>query len=100
MRIAGERSIAGQVPRRSETERPAERSIAQETESLVIEILKKIQADISGLKFDMVDLKHWVSTIERNTADIASSYAGQSARIDRLEERLDRIERQLELSFH
>jgi len=71
-----------------------------ETENLMLEILKKIQADISGLKFDMVDLKHRVSMIERNTADIATSYAGQSLRIDRLEERLDRIERRLELSFH
>lgn len=46
----------------------------------------------------MVDLKHRVGMIERNTADTASSYAGQSVRIDRLEERLDRIERHLELS--
>jgi predicted nucleic acid-binding Zn-ribbon protein len=75
-------------------------ALPKRPKALLIEILKKIQADISGLKFDMVDLKHWVSTIERNTADIASSYAGQSARIDRLEERLDRIERRLELSSH
>ena len=66
----------------------------------MFQILKKIQADISGLKFDMVDLNHRVSMIERNTADISASYAGQSMRIDRLEERLDRIERRLELSFH
>ena len=68
-----------------------------ETENLMLEILKKIQDDISCLKFDMVDLKLRVSMIERNTADIATSYAGQSLRIDRLEERLDR---RLELSFH
>jgi hypothetical protein len=71
-----------------------------ETESLVLEILKKIQGDIAGLKFDMVDVKHRISMIERNTADIAASYAGQSLRIDRLEERLDRIERRLELPLH
>jgi hypothetical protein len=71
-----------------------------ETENLMIEILKRIQADISGLLFDMVDLEHRVSMIERNTADIAMSYAGQSLRFDRLEERLDRIDRRLELSFH
>jgi predicted nucleic acid-binding Zn-ribbon protein len=74
--------------------------MTDETQNLVIEILKKIQVDIAGLKFDMVDLKHRVSMIERNTADIASSYAGQSVRIDRLEERLDRIERRLDLSSH
>lgn len=72
--------------------------MTQETENLMLEILKRIQADIAGFKFDMVDLKHRVSLIERNTADIASSYAGQSVRIDRLEERLDRIERRLELT--
>ena len=71
-----------------------------ETENLMLEILKIIQTDISSLKFDMVDLKQRVSMIERNTADIATSYAGQSLRIDRLEEPLDRIERRLELSFH
>lgn len=53
--------------------------MTQENERLMLEILKEIQADISGLKFDMVDLKHRVSMIERNTADIAVSYAGQSA---------------------
>ena len=74
--------------------------MSQETESLVLEILKKIQTDVASVKFDMVDLKHRVSMIERNTADIATSYAGQSLRIDRLEERLDRIERRLELSTH
>ncbi len=72
--------------------------MTEETESLVLEILRKIQADIAALRFDMVDLKHRVTMIERNTADIASSFAGQSARIDRLDERLDRIERQLELT--
>lgn len=74
--------------------------MTQETENPLLEILKKIQADITSLKFDMIDLKHRVSMIERNTADIASSYAGQSMRIDRLEERLDRIERCLDLSSH
>ena len=29
-----------------------------ETDNLMLEILNKIQADSSGLKFDMVDLKH------------------------------------------
>lgn len=66
----------------------------------VTEILRKILGDLSGLKFDMVDLKHRVSMIERNTADIAWSHAGQPVRIDRLEERLDRIERRLDLSAH
>lgn len=70
--------------------------MTEEAESL--EILRKMQADIASLRFDMVDLKHRVSMIERNTADIASSFAGQSARIDRLEERLDRIERRLDMA--
>jgi hypothetical protein len=54
------------------------KAMTVETENLMLEILKIIQADISGLKFDMVDLKHRVSMIERNTADIATSYASQS----------------------
>lgn len=72
--------------------------MTDETENLVLDILRKIQADIGNLRFDIVDIKHRVTMLERNTADIASSFAGQSARLDRVEERLDRIERRLDLT--
>jgi hypothetical protein len=36
--------------------------------------------------------------MERNLSDQYAGYAGQSVRIDRLEERLGRIERRLELT--
>jgi hypothetical protein len=43
-----------------------------ETENLMLEILKKIQADVTGLKFGFVDMQHRLSTMERHMADISS----------------------------
>jgi hypothetical protein len=50
--------------------------MTDETENLLLEILRRIQADMATVRFDLVDLKHRISMIERNTADIASSFAG------------------------
>ena len=74
--------------------------MAQENENLMLEILKMVQTEMSGFKYGMVDLKHRVSMIERNTADIALSFVSEPTRIDRLEKRLDRIERRLGWSSH
>jgi len=74
-------------------------------ENLVLEILRRIQGDMAELKSGQQDIRHRLTLIEsrlagleRNLADQYAGYAGQSVRIDRLEERLGRIERRLELA--
>ncbi len=71
--------------------------MSTETENLVVEILRRIQSDLASVKLDMVDIKHRMSSIELHIGELSSSFAGQSLRIDRLDERLARIERRLEL---
>jgi len=79
--------------------------MTNETENLVIEILRRLQGDLSELKSGQQDVRHRLSLIEtrlagmeRNLADQYAGYAGQSVRIDRLEERLGRLERRLEIN--
>jgi len=76
-----------------------------ETENLVLEILPRVQGDLAELRSGQQDMRHRLSLIEtrlagidRNMADQYASYAGRSVRIDRLEDRLGRIERRLELT--
>jgi archaellum component FlaC len=76
-----------------------------ETDNLVLDILGRVHGDLAELRSGQQDIPHRLSLIEtrlagidRNLADQYASDAGQSARIDRLEDRLGRIERRLELT--
>jgi hypothetical protein len=71
--------------------------LSDEPASLVPRLLRRID--------DIGDLKGWVTLLEERTsrvqaelASIHSDFAGQSVRIDRIEGRLERIERRLDLS--
>jgi predicted nucleic acid-binding Zn-ribbon protein len=68
------------------------------TESLVIEILRKLQGEMSILREDIRDIKARLSSIEARLAHSHADYATQSLRIDRLEDRLSRIEHRLDLN--
>jgi hypothetical protein len=79
--------------------------MTNETENLVVEILRRLQGDMAELKSGQQEMRHRLSLIETrlagmepNLSDQYAGYAGQSVRIDRLEERLGRIERRLELT--
>ncbi len=74
------------------------------TENIVLEILRRIQEDMAELKAGQRDIQHRLTLVEtrlagveRNLADHYAAYAGQSARIDRMENRLESLERRLDL---
>ncbi|MFZ4536067.1 hypothetical protein [Propionivibrio sp.] len=78
-----------------------------EVENLVLEHLKRIQTDISALREDNSQIKMRLSSIESGIARIARSETENYAEIiqdrhsvDRLQERILRIERRLELTDH
>lgn len=71
--------------------------MTEQTENIVLEILKRMQVDMREMRSDMLDLKHRISAIELHIGELATSYAGQSIRLDRFDERLARIERRLDL---
>ena len=60
-------------------------------ENIVLRYLRQIDAKVDRLSEDMRDVKHRLSTLEETVA-------GQSRRMDRVEDRLDRIERRLDLA--
>jgi outer membrane murein-binding lipoprotein Lpp len=73
-------------------------------ESLVLEHLRHIRGRVDQIAEDVTDLKHRMSSLEfsasRTRADIAhgdETAARQQAALDRLAERVARIERRLEL---
>ena len=68
------------------------------TENLVIEILRKLQGEMSIMREDIRDIKVRLSSIEARLAHAHADYATQSVRIDRLEDRLSRIEHRLDLN--
>ena len=71
--------------------------MTEQTENLMLEILKSIQTDCAYFrrKFDDVDLR--LAALESHAAANHLDLVQLSARIDSLGKRLDRIERRLEL---
>lgn len=73
-------------------------------ESLVLEQIKAIRADLAAVRDDLRELTHRTGRLElaiaglrRDQAHFDESHAETSVRMDRLNERIERIERRLEL---
>jgi len=74
-------------------------------DSLILEHLRTIRADLADTRSDIREIKNRLTNLESGQANIlvqlghlAGSDAEQHARYDRLVERIERIERRLELS--
>lgn len=59
---------------------------------LVLEHLRAIRATLDALRADAHDLKERMSGIEAGFGTLAVAIASQSARIDRVDSRLERLE--------
>jgi chromosome segregation ATPase len=66
--------------------------------NLVLEHLRHIRDAVDGLREDMQDVKRRLTSLESQVATLHGDFAGQSVRIDRIEHRLARIDRRLELT--
>jgi hypothetical protein len=64
--------------------------MAEATNELIVEILRRVQADVSDVKVDMRELRSRVGIIERQITDL-------SVRMDRRDEMMERVMRRLEL---
>lgn len=78
--------------------------MTENADSLALEHLRAIRADVGGIKEDVREVKHRLTSLEGAVAglkrDQAADYAAsadQHARYDRLAERIERIERRLDL---
>jgi hypothetical protein len=66
-------------------------------ENIVLEHLRHIRATVDGIAADLRRTNAHVSALEFGHGSMAVSHADQNVEIDRLKERLDRVERRLDL---
>jgi hypothetical protein len=69
-----------------------------ETETLMVEILRRIQGDVSSMKTDMREIKSRVGLIEQRMTLLESHITDVSLRMDRRDDAIERILARLELS--
>lgn len=68
-----------------------------EPENLLLVYLRRIDEKVDLLIEDVRDVKRRLTSLEMTVAQIHGDFAGQSMRIDRRENRLDRIESRLDI---
>ena len=66
--------------------------------SMIFEVLKKVQSTVNAMALDISDLKSRMTSMKIHLAEQASQIAALNGRLDRLEERVSRIERRLDLA--
>lgn len=67
---------------------------------LIYSVLQKMQTDMSELKFDMRDLKIRMTMVEEHLGSSLIATSGVNSRLDRLNDRVERIESRLDLTEH
>jgi len=72
--------------------------MADDVTHVVLEHLKRIRASQDRMELDLTDLKVRMSAVGGALAHMATQMAAQGVRLDRFDERLNRIERRLELA--
>ena len=64
---------------------------------LIYSVLQQVQADVSELKFDVRDLKVRMTMVEEHMGHSIIGISGVNARLDRLNDRFERIEKRIGL---
>jgi len=79
--------------------------MADHVENIILEHLRAIRTDIGSIKDDVRDIKQRLTSLEvavaglrRDNSNLYSDVVDQHARYDRLVERVERIERRLDLA--
>ena len=66
--------------------------MADEPDNLVVRYLRRLDEKADRLLDDMREVKQRLSSVEVSVAHLHGDFAAQAGRIDKLENRLDRIE--------
>jgi hypothetical protein len=72
--------------------------MAENVDNLILEHLRAIRSDLSGLRDDVRSLTVRTGNVETELGHLHGVVAEQSVRIDKLAGRIERLERRLELS--
>ena len=67
-------------------------------QSFMLEMLKRIQADLSALKSDVMEMKVQQSLMGQQLGALTTAFYTSQSRLDKIDGRLERIERRLELT--
>ena len=74
--------------------------MSEVTNDLIYSVLQKMQADLAEVKFDVRDLKVRVTMVEEHLGSSIIAISGVNSRLDRLTDRVERIENRLDLTDH
>ncbi len=72
--------------------------MTESDQSLMLEILKRLQADMAALKSDVMEMKVQQSLMGQQLGALTTAFYTSQSRLDKIDSRLDRIERRLELT--
>jgi archaellum component FlaC len=67
------------------------------TNELIYSVLQSIQSDVSDVKFDVRDLKVRMTLVEEHMGHSIIGVSGVNARLDRMNEQVERIEKRIGL---
>jgi hypothetical protein len=65
---------------------------------LIYSVMQKMQADMADMKFDVHDMKLRMTMVEEHLGNSIIGMSGVNARLDRLTDRVERIERRLDIT--
>jgi len=72
--------------------------MSETTESIMLEILKNLQSGQNIIKEDVHDIKTRITSLERSVAGLFTDQMEQHARFDKMNDRISRIEKRLEIN--
>ena len=72
--------------------------MVENADNIVLEHLRHIRKAVDDLRLDILDVKSRATGLEILMGQMVSLMAAQSGRMDRIDERLGRVERRLELA--
>lgn len=72
--------------------------MADVTNELIYEVLRRIQAEVADLRDDIGELKTRATALDEHMGGLIIQVSGNNNRLDRMEDRLKRVERRLELT--
>jgi archaellum component FlaC len=70
------------------------------TNELIFSVMQKMQADMSELRFDLRDIKTRMTMVEEHLGSSIIAMSGVNSRLDRMTDRVARIEHRLDLTDH
>jgi archaellum component FlaC len=65
---------------------------------LIFSVLQKMQVDMAEMKFDIRDIKTRMTMVEEHVGSSIIAISGVNNRLDRLNDRVERIEQRLDLT--